>query len=118
MSISETYREKASLPREARNATNLRDALRMYAEKRLLHVADVCGEVEEDAYRKEYGLIHRRYANLLFIITEAVQDVEYLVRSAVTWIQEDYENAMTGAQKDSAGLCASEILMIIDKEYG
>ena len=62
MSISETYREKASLPREARNATNLRDALRMYAEKRLLHVADVCGEVEEDAYRKEYGLIHRRYA--------------------------------------------------------
>jgi hypothetical protein len=115
MSIVSVYYEKASLPRDARNAPDLRTALRAYTAGRLLHVANVCGTVDEDDYRREYGLIHKRYANTLTIITEAVQDVEYLTKSLITWIREDYENAMTGAQKDSAGMCATELLMIVDK---
>jgi hypothetical protein len=115
MSIVETYYEKASLPRESRNASDLRNSLRAYTARRLLHVADVCGAVEDDDYRKEYCLIHKRYANTLTIITEAVQDVEYLTKSLITWMRDDYENAMTGAQKDSAGMCATELLMIVDK---
>ena len=88
MSIVKTYYEKASLPRESRNASDLRNSLRAYTARRLLHVADVCG---------------------------AVEDVEYLTKSLITWMRNDYENAMTGAQKDSAGMCATELLMIVDK---
>ena len=115
MSIVSIYYEKASVPRDARHATDLRSALRAYTAKRLLHVADVCGEVEGDDYRKEYGLIHKRYANTLTIITEAVQDVEYLTKSLITWMRDDYENALTAAQKDCAGMCATELLMMVDK---
>ena len=116
MEISNTIKEKASLPRECRNATDLRESLRHYVARRLLAIADSCLMCDEgDLYRKEYGLIHRRYANILNLITEAVQDVEYITKSLITWMHEDYQNALTGAQKDAAGLCAVEILMIVEK---
>ena len=112
-SMNEFYLSKASIPRDVRNATNLREALRSYIDKRLLHVADVCLQHDRDPFRKEFGLIHKRYANTLSIVTEVVQDVNYLAKSIVTWIQEDFENALTGAQKDAAGLCGAELMKII-----
>ena len=115
MTLNKIYKEKASLPRECRNATDLREALRHYVAKRLLVVADSCLSTENDIYRKEYGFIHRRYANTLTLITEAIQDVEYTTKSLITWMMDDYENALTGAQKDAAGLCAAELIMIVEK---
>jgi len=111
--MTEFYFNKASLPREARAAPTLRDALRAYATKRLLHIADVCHQHDEDLFRKEFGLVHKKYANMLFIATEATQDVGYITKSIITWIEEDFENAMTGAQKDAAGLCGAELLKLI-----
>ena len=112
--MNEFYLSKASIPRDVRQAANLREALRSYIDKRLLHVADVCLQNDDDPFRKEFGLIHKRYANTLSIVTEAVQDVNYLTRSMVTWIQEDFENALTSAQKDAAGLCGAELMKIIE----
>ena len=94
--MNEFYLSKASIPRDVRNATNLREALRSYIDKRLLHVADACLQNDHDLFRK------------------VVQDVNYLAKSIVTWIQEDFENALTGAQKDAAGLCGAELMKIIE----
>ncbi len=115
MQFAAIYEQKASLPRECRGAMDLRTSLRAYTERRLLTVADACLLADEDPYRREYGLIHRRYANVLTMITEAVQDVAYLTKSLITWMGEDYENALTGAQKDAAALCATELTLIVEK---
>jgi len=115
MQFANIYEQKASIPRECRSATDLRTSLQVYTERRLLTVADACLLAEEDPYRSEYGFIHRRYANVLTVITEAVQDVDYLTKSLITWMGEDYENALTGAQKDAAALCATELMLIIEK---
>ena len=114
--MNEFYHQKGSLPRDVRSAPSLRDALRVYVTKRLLHVADTCRQNDHDVFRKEFGLCHRRYANMLFMATEATQDVGYMTKSIITWIQEDFENAMTGAQKEAAGLCGAELTLLV-KQY-
>ena len=113
--MNKFYLEKVSLPREVRASVNLREALRGYVTKRLLHVSDICLQHDEDVFRKEFGLLHKRYANMLFLATEATQDVEYVCKSIVTWIEEDFENATTGAQRDAAGVCGAELLHIIEQ---
>ncbi len=115
--MNDHYFNKGSLPRVVKNAPNLREALRTYGTQRLLHVSDVCLQHNDDPFRREFGLIHKRYANMLFMVTEAIQDVDYLTKSILTWIEEDFNNAMTGAQKDAAGLCGSEIKMILDLTF-
>ena len=111
--MNDFYVNKASLPRECRRAPDLRTALQNYATKRLLHVSDVCLEHSSDIFRKEFGLLHLRYANMLFVITEVVQDVSYLVKSLITWLNEDFNNALSGAQKDAAGLCCAELTLLV-----
>jgi hypothetical protein len=111
--MTEFYYNKASLPRDARNATSLRDALRAYIDKRLLQVDTACRQSEGDPFRKEYGQIHRRYANMLTLVAEATQDVSYLTKSVIEWIGDDFNNALTGAQKDAAGLCGAELLKMV-----
>tara|TARA_R110000824_G_scaffold39325_1_gene118996 strand:- start:556 stop:942 length:387 start_codon:yes stop_codon:yes gene_type:complete len=115
MKIGKVYEDKASVPRECRSSPDLRTSLRAYTARRLLAVADACLTCDTDNYRKEYGFIHRRYAHVLTLITEAVQDVDYMTKSLIIWMQEDYGNAMTSAQKDAAALCATELLLIIEK---
>ena len=111
--MNDFYFNKASIPRECRSAVDLREALRTYATKRLLHVSDVCLQHQEDKFRKEFGHLHLRYANMVFVITEAIQDVAYLIRSVITWIEQDFENAMTGAQREAAGMCGAELTKIV-----
>ena len=112
--MNEFYTGKASLPREARNAPNLREALREYTRKRLLNVADTCRLHDEDVFRKEFGIIHQRYANLLLLVSEALQDADYFTKSVITWIEEDFNNALTGAQKEAAGLVSAELMQIVE----
>ena len=116
--MNEFYFKKAAVPREALSACDLREALRMYTMKRLLNVADVCRMNNDDPFRKEFGIIHHRYANMLLMVTEATPDVGYLAQSVAVWMEEDFKNAMSGAQKDAAGLCGAELLKIINQFNG
>jgi hypothetical protein len=111
--MTEYYFNKCSIPREARNAPTLRNAIRGYIDKRLLQVATVCLQCDVDPYRKEFGLIHQRYANMLTLVAEATQDVNYLTKSVIEWVEEDFNSALTGAQKDAAGLCGAELRKIV-----
>jgi hypothetical protein len=112
--MNEFHHSKVGLPRDVRNATDLRNALRMYIDKRLLQVSDACLQHNEDPFRKEYGLIHKRYANTLTLVAEATQDVNYLTKSVIEWINEDFNNALTGAQRGAAGICGAELLKIVE----
>ena len=112
--MNDFYFSKAAIPRQARQAPDLRESLRAYVIERLLKVADVCLMHDEDPFRKEFGHIHRRYANMLLMVTEAIQDVDYLAKSIITWIQEDFVSATSGAQKDAAGLCGAELIKILE----
>ena len=113
--MNEFYSAKASLPREVRNASSLRDALREYTTKRLLNVADTCRHNDKRIFSKEFGMIHQRCANLLALVTEALQDTDYFTKSVITWIEEDFNNAMTGAQKEAAGLVGAELTQIVER---
>jgi len=112
--MNDFYFNKATIPRECKSASDLRNALRTYATKRLLHVSDVCLENSHDKFREEFGQWHTRYANMVFVVTEAVQDVDYLIRSVITWIEQDFENAATGASREAAGLCGAELTKIVE----
>ncbi len=112
--MNEFHYGKVGLPREVRNAADLRDALRMYIDKRLLQVSDTCLQHNDDPFRKEYGLINKRSANTLTLVAEATQDVSYLTKSVIEWISEDFNNALTGAQRDAAGICGAELLKIVE----
>ena len=112
--MNDFYFSKAAIPRSVRQAPDLREGLRAYVTDRLLKVADVCMQHDEDPFRKEFGFLHRRYANMLLMVTEAIQDVDYLTKSIVTWIEEDFASAITGAQRDAAGLCGAELIKILE----
>lgn len=116
--MDDFYCQKVDIPREARNAPNMREALRAYIDKRLLHVDAACLQAEQDPYRKEFGLIHKRYANMLTLVVEATQDVNYLTKSVIEWIADDFANAATGAQKGAAGLCGAELLKLVQLYEG
>jgi hypothetical protein len=112
--MNDFYFSKAAVPRQARQAPDLREGLRAYVTERLLKVADVCLIHNEEPYKKEFGTLHRRYANMLLMVTEAIQDVDYLTKSVAVWIQEDFESAANGAQRDAAGLCGAELIKILE----
>ena len=90
----------------------------MWGTDRLLNVANSCEAATDDTYRFEYGRIHKRYANLSFLISEAIGHnvVEYTAETLLLWIKEDFVLAATGAQKDAAGICGAE-LALINKEF-
>ena len=96
--MNEFYKNKASLPREARNAPDLRESIRCYVTQRLLSVADTCLMHDDDPFRREFGHIHRRYANFLLVVSEAIQDTDYFTKSVITWIEEDFNNGIVGAE--------------------
>ena len=113
--MNQFYFNKASIPRRVKQAKNLRDALGVWGTDRLLHVANSCEIAKNDAYRLEYGRIHKRYANFAFLISETIghNNLEYTAETLLIWMTEDFELAATGAQKDAAGLCGAELALII-----
>ena len=112
--MREIYISKASVPRKALSAPTLREAMGIWGTDRLLNVVKSCEE-SEDSYRVEYGRIHKRYANLAFLISEAIEaeNLKYTAETLLHWLVEDFEGALTGVQKDAAGLCAAELAKII-----
>ena len=112
--MNDVYFKKAAIPRSVRQAGNLREALARWGTDRLLSVVDA-NAAFETPYRREFGLIHRRYANMTFLISEAIanDNLEYTADTLLHWIEEDFNNALTGAQKDAAGLCGAELSNIM-----
>jgi len=112
--MNDFYIEKANLPRSVKNSNHLRESLGIWGTDRLLHVVDSCRDIR-DPYRQEYGTIHNRYANMTFLITQTVSDekLAYAAETLLVWLQEDFECASTGAQKDAAGLCSAELFTIL-----
>jgi hypothetical protein len=112
--MKEIYTSKASVPRQALAAPTLREAMGVWGTDRLLNVVKSCEE-SEDPYRIEYGRIHKRYANLTFLIAEVIgtENLKYTAETLLHWLVEDFEEAQTAAQKDAAGLCAAELTKII-----
>ena len=113
--MKDVYLNKAALPRSAKNAPNLREALARWGTDRLLNVVDANRGIE-DKYRKEFGATHRRYANMTFLITEAItnNNLKYTAETLLHWIYEDFNDALTSAQKDAAGICAAELSTLIE----
>ena len=112
--MNDFYLQKASLPRSVRNSTILRESLGLWGTERLLSIVDSCGETT-DAFRSEFSRYHRRYANMTFLITQAVPDekLAYAAETLLVWLQEDFETADTGAQKEAAGICSAELFTIL-----
>ena len=112
--MNEIYMKKAAVPRSAKDALELRESLASWATDRLLNVVGACGDLD-DSYRKEFGRIHERYANITFLITQTVPDqsLAYTAETLLHWLEEDFEVATTGAQKDAAGICGAELLKIL-----
>lgn len=112
--MNEFYAKKAAVPRSAKDSGQLRESLANWGTDRLLSIVDSCKDTQ-DTYRKEFGRIHKRYANMTFLITETVPDkkLAYTAETLLHWLEEDFGYATTGAQKDAAGLCGAELLKIL-----
>ncbi len=112
--MNDFYLKKTSLPRSVKAAVTLRESLAAWGTDRLLNIVDACRDAE-DPYRMEFGKIHNRYANILFMVTEAVPDskLAYASETVLVWLQEDFGSASTGAQHDAAGLCSAELFTIL-----
>jgi len=109
---------KAAVPRQARNASTLRDALKEWRDNRLLPVAKSCENLN-DSYRMQFGKYHKEYANRVSDIIDSECSDLQLYKYAQAWLTEfreclEHENPR-GALKDAAGLCGAELQKIINE---
>jgi len=112
--MNDYYMNKVSLPRSVRSQTKLRESLAAWGTDRLLHVVNACHD-SQDQFRSDFGRIHNRYANMTFLITEAVPDdkLAYAAETLLIWLQEDFDKADTGPRKEAAGICSAELFNIL-----
>ena len=113
--MNDYYLNKASLPRSVKSKAVLRESLASWGTDRLLHVVDAC-QASSDGFRSEFGRIHKRYANMTFLITQAVPDdkLAYAAETLLIWLQEDFEKADTGARREAAGICSAELFRLLE----
>ena len=113
-SMNSFYLQKASLPRSVKSSTTLRESLGLWGTDRLLNIVDSCRGIN-DPFRTELSRIHNRYANMTFLITQTMPDdkLAYAAETLLVWLQEDFDCAVTGAQKDAAGICSAELFTIL-----
>lgn len=113
--MNDYYLSKASLPRTVKSNTVLRESLAAWGTDRLLNVVDACQNSNDD-FRSEFGRIHKRYANMTFMITQAVpnEKLAYAAETLLIWLQEDFEKADTGARREAAGICSAELFRLLE----
>ena len=122
--MNEFYRCKAAVPRQARSAETLSDALESLIVFRWEHIAGVNEESVgqssdpegEDRYRFWFGKMHRNYIQKLRHIisisqtkTDLLDEIEKLLDS----IRLDFNSDM-GGYKDAAGLCGAELEKVLE----
>lgn len=109
------YRKKAALPRQARNAENLAQALAAWREFRLKNVVQACAN-EEDSFRATFGLLHEIAVKQIdtMLLSDSQEEIN---AAAVSWyeaIREQFETtAPTGALRDALGLTGAELEKIL-----
>jgi hypothetical protein len=111
--MNEFYKNKAGLPREARNANSLRDAIIFWKEKRLLHVVKACDGID-DAFRSDFGSLHKLFANTVdrILDTDRGHLRERLEKWAIEML-EAFESSHSGAKHEAYGLCGAELEKIL-----
>ena len=112
--MNDYYLKKASLPRSVKSQHVLRESLASWGTDRLLNIVDACRSCS-DPFRTEFGRIHNRYANMTFMITQTVPDAKlaYAAETLLVWLQEDFEYADSGAQREAAGICSAELYQLL-----
>jgi hypothetical protein len=112
--MNEYYLNKAALPRSVRNSAELRECLGLWGTERLLNIVDSCRD-SQDNFRKEFGRIHNRYANMTFLITQTVPDekLAYAAETLMVWLQEDFDVSESGPRYEAAGICSAELFLIL-----
>jgi hypothetical protein len=112
--MNEYYRQKAALPRGARQGS-LRDRLKAWVEQRLLHVTEACSG-HDDNYRVHFGRLHKNYADgmMHLIQTEPDETLESELRRSLNALRIQFELSQAGWQTDAAGLCGAELEKILD----
>tara|TARA_X000001382_G_C3169779_1_gene179090 strand:+ start:281 stop:649 length:369 start_codon:yes stop_codon:yes gene_type:complete len=112
------FYKKASLPRQAKNASSLKESLSEWADKRLLNVVSANENSNQDKYRVDYSNSHKRYAEMIKIVVDYVPDSWDQVRPAANRIlsnlEIEFNSPMSSGQKDAAGICGAELKKIIE----
>ena len=116
--MNEFYNQKASLPREVKNATSFREALEKWRDFRLLQVAELCSKLE-DPFRKEYGKTHIEFAQSINLILEE-KDARAAVKTWHNQLKENFEKFTTfnkgGPRIGAIGICGAELEKILKLE--
>ena len=114
------YKEKAAVPREAKNANNLRTALEAWRDKRLLNVIESCGDTE-DPYRKNFKMTHQGIVNSVNSILEVSdEEIHKVAHEFLDHMHEHFfspAQTIVAAQRETVGLCGAELEKILDREY-
>jgi hypothetical protein len=113
--MNEFYKSKAALPRQARNAETLAEALLAWSEFRLENVVNACENLD-DKYRKEFGAYHKIFSNNVALIAEyELTEIKAKANDMLTSMKADFSENHGGARRDAFGLCGAELEMILEK---
>jgi len=107
---------KAAIPRQARHALDLREALREWRKIRLLSVAKSCENLK-DNYRTEFGQYHKTHATHAAQIINEDHSDEQVLKLANNWLKQ-FKNrfkqkGFSGARRDATGICGAELEQIL-----
>jgi hypothetical protein len=112
--VNEFYRQKAAVPRGARDG-DLRDRIRAWVEERLLNVVEACSG-SDDNYRVQFSRLHKNYADgmMHLVQTEPDETLESELRRSLNALSIQFELGQYGWQTAAAGLCGAELEKILD----
>ena len=116
--MNEFYRNKVSLPRQCKNAKDLRECLTFWKDLRLLHVQKACAGID-DTFRINFGRIHGEYAEKVEeILCDSEIDlkkIDALLEAMETRFKLSGKALMPGWLRDASGLCGAELETIMEK---
>ena len=120
--MNEYYRNRVALPRQCRNAENLKDSLEAWVEYRLMHVYEACVDLNDD-WRTSFGAIHLEYADKVReIVSLPSEQIKPSCTSLLAEMQSRFELSkkacMPGWLKGSIGLCGTELEKIMEMKSG
>ena len=112
--MNEFYRQKAAVPRGARQG-DLRVRIKAWVEERLLSVVDACSGLD-DNYRVQFGRLHKNYADgmMHLVQTDPDETLEIELRRSLNALSIQFELGQHGWQTAASGLCGAELEKILN----
>ena len=113
--MNDFYNKKAAIPREARNAANLKEALSAWVEKRLLHVVK-SNELSDDKYRSDFSNSHKHYASLMTMMINLVSEdkIDKAALEFLNILDQEFQSEYTPGRMAASGICGAELEKIIN----